>query len=371
MRTDYDVVILGAGATGCATAYYLTRRGIRPLLVERDALASHASGFALGGLAPSEGVFQFGDAFHPITRTAFDLHLALHPVLQEETGIATDFRLTLSLHLALTPEQEEHLRHTMAWQARHAFRVRWISPQEARAIEPRLTPVLRGAVHNQDSAMLDPYKLVLALAQAVERSGGRLRHGEAVGLVTENSKVRGVRLRSGETLPCDTVVLALGPWMGLVPWLGIPIPVRPLKGQILRLRHPGPPLAADLWWGIAYSASKPDGLTWVGTTEEDIGFDERPTPEVRLHLLREAVKVLPFLEGAEVVLQTACLRPLSADNLPIVGPVPGLEGAYVAGGAGRKGILLCTALGKAIADLIAQGHTDIPIAPFGLDRFAQ
>lgn len=369
--SGYDVVILGAGVAGCATGYYLTRQGIRPLLVERDALASHASGFALGGLAPAEGVLPYGDAYHPITRVAFDLHRALHPLLQEETGVSTDFRMTLSLHLALTAEGENALRHTFSWQAKHGFRVRWVDAQEARALEPRLTPHLRGGVTNQDSAMLDPYKFVLALAQAIERAGGSIRHGDVVGLVVEKGRVQGVRLRTGEAIPCNTVVVALGPWMGLVPWLGIPIPVRPLKGQIVRLRHPGPPLAADLWWGIAYAASKPDGLTWVGTTEEDIGFDERPTPEVRNYLLQEAVRVLPSLGEAQVVLQTACLRPLSADNLPIIGAVPGLEGAYVAGGAGRKGILLSTAMGKAIADLITQGRTDIPIAPFGLERFAQ
>ncbi|MCS7206667.1 MAG: FAD-binding oxidoreductase [Dehalococcoidia bacterium] len=367
----YDVVVLGAGAAGCAVAYYLTRQGVRPLLVERDALASHASGFALGGLAPSEGVFPYGDAYHPITRAAFTLHYTLHPLLQEETGISTEFRMTQSLHLALTEEQEAELRETLAWQSRHGFRVRWIDAQEARSIEPRLTPALRGAVHNQDTAMLDPYKLVLALVQAVEQRGGMVRHGEAVGLVVDKGQVRGVRLRSGEVIPCDRVVVALGPWMGLVPWLGIPVPVRPLKGQILRLRHPGPPLGADLWWGIGYAASKPDGLIWVGTTEEDIGFHEAPTPEVRHYLLEEAWRVLPDLGEAQVVLQTACLRPLSADNLPIIGPVPGLRGAYVAGGAGRKGILLCTAMGKAIADLITQGYTDIPIGPFGLERFAR
>lgn len=369
--SGYDVVILGAGVAGCATGYYLTRRGVRPLLVERDALASHASGFALGGLAPAEGVLPYGDAYHPITRAAFDLHSALHPLLQEETGIGTDFRMTLSLHLALDEEGEKELRHTFAWQAKHGFRVRWVDAKEALAIEPRLTPHLRGGVANKDSAMLDPYKFVLALAQGVERAGGSLRHGEVVGLAVEKGRVRGVRLRTGETISCDTVVVALGPWTGLVAWLGIPIPVRPLKGQILRLRQHGPPLAADLWWGIAYAASKPDGLIWVGTTEEDVGFDERPTPQVRQHLLQEALRVLPGLGEAQVVLQTACLRPLSADNLPIIGQVPGLEGAYVAGGAGRKGILLSTAMGKAIADLITQGRTDVPIAPFGLERFAQ
>jgi glycine oxidase len=365
----YDVVIVGAGVAGCATGYYLTRRGVRPLVVERDALGSHASGFALGGLLPTEGVFVAGNAYHPLTSIAFDLHKALHPLLHEETGIATDFQMTVSLHLALTEEQEEEARRALAWQTGHGFRVRWISAQEAREIEPRITPHLRGAVYNQDSAMVDPYKFVLALVHAIEKAGGRLRHGEATGLVVEKGRVRGVRLRGQGTIPCERVVLALGPWLGLTPWLGIPLPVRPLKGQIVRVRLPGPPLAAALWWGIAYAASKPDGLLWVGTTEEDVGFDERPTPEVRYALLREALGVLPCLGEAQVVLQTACLRPYAADNLPIVGAAPGLEGAYVVGGAGRKGILVSTALGKALADLIATGATDIPIAPFGLDRF--
>jgi glycine oxidase len=147
--------------------------------------------------------------------------------------------------------------------------------------------------------------------------------------------------------------------------------VDPLKGQILRLRAPGPPLACALSWEGNYAATRPDGLIWAGTTEEQAGFDEQPTPAGRDAITRSLLRMAPSLAEAEVVQQTACLRPLSADGLPIIGEAPGWEGVYLATGGGRKGILLSAVMGRIIADLILKGETPLPVAPFAPGRFAK
>ena len=162
----------------------------------------------------------------------------------------------------------------------------------------------------------------------------------------------------------------MGPWSGQAsPWLGIPIKIRPLKGQILRLRAPGPPLQFSLGWGGNYATTKPDGLLWAGTTEEEAGFDEIPTSGARNQIMAALLKMAPSLAEARLVRQTACLRPISADKALMLGEMPGWNGTFMATGAGRSGIVLGPALGRITADLITTGKTDIPITSFDPKRF--
>ena len=207
------------------------------------------------------------------------------------------------------------------------------------------------------------------MAGAAERLGATIRHGNVMGLNRQGPKVTSVEIE-GETLACDRVVVATGPWSGAAgSWLGVKIDVRPLKGQILRLRAPGAPFHCSIGWAANYATTKPDGLLWTGTTEEDVGFDESPTASGRDSIMRSLLKMIPSLTEAQLVQQTACVRPLSSDGLPVLGPVEGWEGVYIATGAGRKGILLGPAMGRATADMITKGSPDIPTEALGHGRF--
>jgi glycine/D-amino acid oxidase-like deaminating enzyme len=124
--------------------------------------------------------------------------------------------------------------------------------------------------------------------------------------------------------------------------------------------------------GGNYATTKEAGLVYLGTTEERVGFDNGTTTEARDSILRFGVGFASVLEQAELVEQTACLRPLSADGLPIIGEAPGVDGVYLATGHGRQGILMSTATGQAMADLIVDGATDcIDLAPFDPARFVE
>jgi glycine/D-amino acid oxidase-like deaminating enzyme len=162
----------------------------------------------------------------------------------------------------------------------------------------------------------------------------------------------------------------MGPWSGLASeWLGVPIDVRPLKGQIIRLRAPGPPYMSSIGWNGQYATTKPDGLVWAGTTEEEVGFDETTTSQARDEIMATLLKMVPGLGDARLVLQTACLRPMATDKLLVLGEIPGWERVYIATGGGRGGILLGPAMGRTIADLVATGVTDMPIDDFDPGRF--
>jgi glycine oxidase len=369
--TSGDVVVVGGGIVGMATAYYLAKGGVPSIVIERDAIGSHASGFAYGGLSPLGG-FGIPGPLAEIAQDGMRLHRELAESLVEETGMDVDFRVRPSLALALNEADVQRLQAALPWQQRQpGYSARWLDAAEARRVEPRISEETIGAVLIDGTADVEPYRLVLALTRAAEEMGVTVRHGRVTGLRREGGRVTGVILERGE-VACSAVVLGLGPWSGETSsWIGTSIEVRPLKGQILRLQAPGPPVACSVGWRHNYATTKTDGLLWAGTTEEEAGFDEETTLEARDEIGAALVKMLPAMADARVVHQTACLRPLASDGLLLLGRVPGLEHVYMATGAGRKGIVYGPPMGRAIADLILNGSTKISLEAFNPGRFAR
>ena len=366
----HDVVIVGGGITGIATAYYLAHAGIPSTVIERDAIASHASGFAYGGL--SGGIPNGPQPNFPAIAEGMRLHRELAASLAEETDVDIQFQDRPTLRLALSDPEAAALQQHLTWQqAQPGYTVQWLDGTAARALEPRIAPETVGALYVEGSADLEPYRLTLALATAAEKLGAVVRTGTVVGLRQDGGRVTGVALEGGEVVGCEHVVLAMGPWCAQASaWLGLDVPVRPLKGQILRLRASGEPYRISIGHGSNYAMTKPaDGLVWTGTTEEDAGFDESKTTAARDHIIEAALRMLPALADAELVLQTACLRPVTPDNALILGRVPTLDGAYIATGGGRQGIMMGPAMAKAVADLIATGATGLPLDAYDPARF--
>jgi glycine oxidase len=364
-----DVVIVGGGIAGMTTAYYLAKARVTSVVVERDAIGSHASGFAYGGLSPLSG-FGIPGPHAEIAQDGMLLHRELSKSLVEETGIDVDFRVRSSLALAFTEADVRRLQAALPWQQRQpGYAASWLDVAEARRVEPRISEETLGAALIEGTADVEPYRLVLALTRTAELLGVTVRHGRAIGLRRDSGRVTGVVLER-EVIACSTVVLALGPWSGEVSaWIGVPIDVRPLKGQILRLKAPGPPVDCSVGWGHNYATTKTDGLLWAGTTEEEAGFDEESTPAARDEIGAALVRMLPAMADAQLAHQTACLRPVASDGLLVLGRVPGLEHVYVVTGAGRKGILYGPAMGRAIADLVLGRHTRVALEPFAPERF--
>jgi len=365
------VVIVGGGIAGVVTAYYLAKAGVASVVVERDAIGSHASGFAYGGLSPVTGAGIPGPLAE-VAQAGMRLHRELAETVVEEAGIDIEFRVRSSLALAFTEAEARRLHAALPWQQKQpGCAARWLDSAEARRVEPRVSEEVLGAVSIDGTADVEPYRLVLALTRAAERLGVSVRHGRIIGLRRELGKVTHVVLERGE-IPCDVVVLAQGPWSAEASaWLDLPIEVRPLKGQILRLQAPGPPVPCSVGWGHNYATTKPDGLLWAGTTEEEAGFDEETTREARDEIGAALVKMLPAMADAQVVHQTACLRPVASDGLLVLGRVPGFDSVYMATGAGRKGILLGPAMGRAVADLILTGKSTLALEAFSPARFAR
>jgi glycine/D-amino acid oxidase-like deaminating enzyme len=276
-----------------------------------------------------------------------------------------------SLALAFTEADVRRLQVALPWQQRQpGYAVRWLHTAEARRVEPRISDETLGATLIEGGGAVEPYRLVLALTRAAERLGVMVRHGRAIGLRRDGGRITGVVLER-EVLSCATAVLALGPWSAEASdWIGVPIDVRPLKGQILRLQAPGPAVECSVGWGHNYATTKTDGLLWAGTTEEEAGFDEESTHAARDEIGAALLRMLPAMADAQVAHQTACLRPVASDGLLVLGCVPGLDQVYVATGGARKGILYGPAIGHAIADLVLGRDTRVALDAFAPGRFA-
>ncbi|PKB77576.1 MAG: hypothetical protein BZY70_02155 [SAR202 cluster bacterium MP-SInd-SRR3963457-G2] len=361
MATDRrDVIVVGGGIIGCLTAYLLSREGLKVTIVEADAVASHASGFAFGGLGPLEGA-GIPDPLLGFSVWCLERHATLSPELEEASGVDTQFHLRDRLILAFDDSEALRYKEEIKWQKDvKGFHVEWLDQADVLKVEPRANPACLGASYAQGTGAIEAYRYNLAAAQAAEKFGAEILLRRVTGLISEGGRCSGVTLETGQ-LEAGAVVLAVGPWSQQASsWCGVEIPVSPLKGQVIRLQLTTDPMRASLNYAGSYAASKPDGLIWAGTTEEEAGFDVGITTAARDKIMGDLLKMAPSLADAELVQQTACLRPISADGLPIVGKVPGWENLYVGTGSGRKGILWSTGMCHGLADLIVKGSTDVP-----------
>ena len=361
MATDRrDVIVVGGGIIGCLTAYLLSREGLKVTIVEADAVASHASGFAFGGLGPLEGA-GIPDPLLGFSVWCLERHASLSPELEEASGVDTQFHLRDRLILAFDDSEALRYKEEIKWQKDvKGFHVEWLDQADVLKVEPRANPACLGASYAQGTGAIEAYRYNLAAAQAAEKFGAEILLRRVTGLISQGGRCSGVTLETGQ-LEAGAVVLAVGPWSHQASsWCGVELPVSPLKGQVIRLQLTADPMRASLNYAGSYAASKPDGLIWAGTTEEEAGFDEGITTAARDKIMGDLLKMAPSLADAELVQQTACLRPISADGLPIVGKVPGWENLYVGTGSGRKGILWSTGMCQGLADLIVKGGTDVP-----------
>ena len=359
-----DIIVVGAGIVGCLAGYLLAKQGAKVAILERDSVASHASGFAFGELGALEGA-GIPDPLLEFSLWCNRRHQTMAEELKEVSGNDSQFSICTRLTLAFDQQAADHAKQSLQWQSKIAdFSTQWLDTAQALEVEPRVNPECLGGTLVQGAGSVEPYRFTLAAAQAGEKLGVEMTLRRVTGLLAEGDRCRGVTFEGGQ-MEAGAVVLAMGPWTEEASsWCQTPIPVAPLKGQILRLQLTGAPLQTSLHWGGSYAASKPDGLVWAGTTEERAGFDEEITTWGRDKVMADLLRMVPSLSSAKLVHQTACLRPLSADGLPIVGKVPGWQNLFLGTGAGRKGILWSTGMSQGLADLVLHGASQVPGLPF-------
>ena len=369
MTLKPDVVIVGGGIAGVATAYYLSLEGMKVTVVEKDGIAMHASGYAYGGIGHlgKTGSPGIND---PVARLSSQLHAGLKSTLALNTGIDIEYRTKPVITLAFDDTEYELIKKHMTW-TRDVLGIpaEAVTTSKATELEPRINPDVVGAVISEGNTNLNPQRLTLAMAQVAEAKGTEFVYDCVTGLTKDRTNITGITLANG-SISAGRTVLAMGPWTSNTEnWLATKIPIIPLKGQILRLRAHGNPVPASISWGSEYATSKADGLLWTGSTEEEVGFDELPTEPARRQIFQSVKTMLPYTKSATVAMQTACMRPVTPDGALVLGPVPRWENIYLATGGARQGIMLGPGIGRVTADLLIHGTTPVDIEPLSIKRF--
>jgi glycine oxidase len=357
-----EVVVVGGGVTGAFAAYFLAERGVAVTLVERGEIAAEASGNNAGNLAPLEGPGIPGP-MQALALESYDLHLRHAEPICELSRQDVAPQQTARIHLARDRQDRSRLRQLEQTYAAAGgrFGASWLDRDALAAAEPRLNPEFEEGLAMEGNARVDGGPYTRAIAAAAEALGAQVLKADVRGLNHRGGRVTGLDLASG-TLDCGGVIVATGAWCaGPSEWLGVPIPVQPLKGQLVLAELPGGPLPFDVAWRDAAIYGTGGNAVWLGSTEEAVGFDRATTRAARALILERAAMLASDVLGARVVGEKAGLRPVTADGFPIVGRPDGWENICLAVGAGRKGMLLGAAIGLAAADSIVDGTTAVPV----------
>lgn len=353
------VVIVGGGVFGCCAALELARSGARVTLIERDAFGAHASGRNPGNLNPILGA---APELVPFALESFRLHQTLAKELAAGARAPYALESVKRVLLAFDAKDQDELDDVERAFAEHvSFATARLHAAALHEIEPRLSASAREGLLIEGNCSLDSRAFHHAIAAAARDAGADFVHASATGVAAQDGTVSVVQTTSG-VCACDAVVLATGPWVAETrAWIGVELPIAPVKGEMLRLRLPDRNVSHDFTHGLISLYRRGDDEVWVGVTREHAGFDESATGAGRRTLIDGAARIMPAIRDAEVIEHLAALRPMTRSALPIVGRAAGWNNVYIANGGGIKGMLLSTGVGAAVRDLVVNGATTLPL----------
>jgi glycine/D-amino acid oxidase-like deaminating enzyme len=357
---DAEVVIVGAGAVGTSIAYFLARRGVDTILVDKGPVCGETSGATVALI--------WVQTKTPTHYTRLSLLSAdLYPVVVRALDDDVEYARPGGLRLATSEHEMNEAVQLAEHQRREAGLVIEVLDGDAvRRLEPAVGPAVVGGVYCPADGHINSLLYVHALARLAQRHGVRLfpftpllsimrdAHGAVSGVVTPEGIIR-----------ARAVVNAAGVMASVVAaMVGVRVPIIPCRGQVV-ITEPLPPLITRPFHILRQSPRS--GIFLCGETGDFVGLDRTVTPDAIRSVAQRVVRLLPALAKAQVLRSFAGLRPWPPDGLPFLGPVSSVPGFYVA--VGHSGITLSPAYGKVISDLIVDGRTDVPIEPYNPCRF--
>lgn len=366
------VVIIGGGVIGLTIARALALRGLHDvLLIERGSAGAEASWAAGGILAPQVEV-DHPDDFFQLACASRDLYPEFAESLREETGVDVELEQSGTLCLGFTAADESELKRRYDWQQREGLEIEWLDGDEARLLEPAISPAVRCALRFPGDIQVDNRRLISALVRANEELGTQLVSGSSVtALRIKDNQIQGVETSQG-FVSAPVVVVAAGAWASLIssPDTNLPaIDVEPVRGQMLCFA-PHPRIARHVIYSCSgYLVPRRDGRVLAGSTAEHVGFEKRVTEEGLAAIRSMAIEIAPGVAGLPVIDSWSGLRPRAKDGLPVLGPTADIEGLFYATGHYRNGILLAPITGEVIAAAIVDGQWPEHLNAFSPDRF--
>ena len=369
MKTSADCVIIGGGVVGTALSYYLSRRGMRDVVVlERDFLASGATGRCGGGIRQQWST-------EPNTRLAIE-SVRLWRSLEEELDADIEFLQGGYLVLAYTDEDVAQFEKNVALQRRLGLRVQTLSPREIAAeVTPYLnTEGVRMATWCSDDASANPFLTTKAYADAARRMGVDIELRTVVrAIAVEGGRVTGVRTDRG-FISAPVVVNAAGSHsVPLAGGVGVELPITPFRREILvtepleRFLHP---MIISFSFGIYFRQTKHGAVIGgFADPEEPEGFNETSSLDFLVEMSRKLRHLMPVLGPVKVVRQWAGLYDVTPDAQPILGVTDSVEGLYQASGFSGHGFMIAPKVADLLAQAIVGETPDLDIERLNARRF--
>jgi len=369
MTTEKRAIVIGAGVAGLGCAWRLVQEGWEVDVFERGTPGEGASTRAAGMLAPAAEVHFEEELQLALGQASLALYPDFVRELEEESGVEVDYRTRGTLVVGIDRDDAEALAHLHRYHRRLELPVQQLSGDQARQIEPGLSPTITMGLFCPTDHQVHPQRLMEALSKAFEARGGRLHtHTEvrALRLDDDATQVRGITLADGTEIDAPNVLVAAGAWSRQLQGVpkGVLPHVRAVRGQMLLVGLGDPPLcqhvirAPDAYL-VPRAGNEAGGELIVGATSEERGFDARLTAGGVFELLRGAWETLPGIYDAPILDQWVGFRPVTLANLPALGTTA-IEGLFTSLGHGRNGILLALLSARAVADIM-RGEDPPPV----------
>ncbi|QDU79740.1 Hydrogen cyanide synthase subunit HcnC precursor [Polystyrenella longa] len=360
-----DVIVVGGGVIGLSIAWKLAEQGARVQLIEQTQVGREASWAGAGMLPPA----SLDIATDPLAR----LRALSHPLwpdwsaqIRSETGIDNGFRPCGALELAYS---ETELQQTELQLQKEGAEYHLLTASERKAQFPAVSPEIPYTLFLPEMSQVRNPRHLRGLVALCHRHGVEIIEGEpVVGFETVGGKVTGVRTSRSE-YQAERICLTTGAWSKQIgSLLGLNVPVRPVRGQIVLLRHQPLPFTSILQHREQYLVPRPDGRILIGATMEEVGFLKANTVSGISNLLEFAAQTVPALSGADVERTWAGLRPGSPDNIPFLGQTSEWDNVYYAFGHFRDGLQLSMGTALVMSQLLLDQETSLDLAPYALER---
>lgn len=369
MPRPHEIIVVGAGIVGCAIAYEFARRGASVHIVERRTPGMGATRAAAGILAPYVEGRSSSEYLHLLVRglSLFDDFIA---GVQADSGIAIPYRRTGTVQVGVSDAGIRELRDTAGRLDSQGVVHSLVDAQTVRTQEPHLSHDVLGALIVPSHGFVAAGELMRALGNAARRHGAQVTEATCVRRIAPDGPDLIVETDHGR-LSGSAVVLAAGSWSGQIAITGLRarLPVRPIRGQLLRLAWKGPAFHRVIWSDRCYVVPWDDGTLLVGATMEDAGFDEGTTVAGVRDLLEAACEIIPGAWRAAFLDARAGLRPATTDLLPIIGASRVIPNLIYATGHYRNGILLAPLTATLVADAVLDNRIDPALAALSPQRF--
>lgn len=387
MKKSADAVIIGGGVIGTSITYYMSKQGIKAILLEKDDLASGSS-----GACDIDIILQ---SKNPGIHLKLAMESAeMYKTLADELAFDIEYKATGGMILIENEDQLRVMNDFVKRQKAIGLQVELLSLKEASDIQPGLSPHLVGSTYSPQDAHVNPMKLCQAFARAAKKQGAKVYlNTRVLDIRLEKGKIKSVITDRGE-IETQTVINAAGVYAPMIGEMaGISLPIKPRRGQII-VTEPVPKLVmadvlcakyivakynpklteksdnpeARLGVGLSLSQTH-DGQILIGATREFVGYNKSTTHEALHAILRNATSLVPVLKSIHVIRSFAGLRPYTPDGLPLLGRVDGIQGFIIAAGHEGDGIALSPVTGRIISDIVANGKTFMDMSCLSPDRF--